>query len=463
MLRLNGLRRAALGLVAASALLLSGCVVILSESSVQLQTIGKVRITTVICATDVSQGQHLGCPDGGNSNSDAPDDRRGQLLMGYRIPEGTVAPASFRASAPQPAIGTITFSKSSTFTNQLETLSPAPGGQEWVGYLSNDFDYDAGPPCPSSPCPPPEPAELHRLTVAAEFGLPRNSDGGPYRGPFRFLTTVGAREVTSSLPASRPVQCGQTITDGDFEHQCVDDPQEEQIRNNRSRATRDLGILTGSRGRAAPGDEATLTFPVEFAGSVPSGTTFALSAATTLDGADATPASATLTPASDSTTPVAVDVQVPRKAKAGDYLVSLTATLPNGQRRDGFAVLTVPDASVSKPQLGGDRVQDVLDQGFAVVEAEMAEDGTLKGRGSFSIPGAALSAIPSKKFKFRSVKRSVRAGKEVRLKFKLSKRAKRALRRGFRERSRFGAKLTVIAIDKAGNSRRRTKKVKLTR
>jgi Ca2+-binding RTX toxin-like protein len=73
-------------------------------------------------------------------------------------------------------------------------------------------------------------------------------------------------------------------------------------------------------------------FRVVYAGKPGSAPNFGLSAATDVPGGEAMPHPADLTPIA-GTTKVRVNVPVPPDTERGSYDVTLTATLPNGQRR----------------------------------------------------------------------------------------------------------------------------------
>ena len=79
------------------AIVLSGCVVIQSESALQANVIGNsVTVTTALCASQPAAAAHVPAtqqqlerrPSGRAASSP------GQLLVGYRIPVGVTAPAT---------------------------------------------------------------------------------------------------------------------------------------------------------------------------------------------------------------------------------------------------------------------------------------------------------------------------------------------------------------------------------
>src|SRR4051794_36160265 len=107
----------------AIAAVLSGCVVITNETSSQLDIIGSVRLNTEVCLATQDQS----CEGNTPSGEPAPGDM--QFLVGYRIPSNASAPNSW--AGKQTATGeTITFTRSDSYTSELQRLSPAPSGQQ---------------------------------------------------------------------------------------------------------------------------------------------------------------------------------------------------------------------------------------------------------------------------------------------------------------------------------------------
>ena len=134
------MRRAIQPLLAAalgSSLLLSGCVVIASQSSQQLNTIGAVKLNTTVCFSGQS-----GCPEKGNTNVNAQGGGY-QVLIGYRLPSDTSAPQAFNSTAGQ----AMSFSRDNSYAAELERLIPAGEEQKWIGYRSAGFG--AAPSSPS--------------------------------------------------------------------------------------------------------------------------------------------------------------------------------------------------------------------------------------------------------------------------------------------------------------------------
>jgi hypothetical protein len=149
--RVRRRRRLVVALLAAAAMamLMSGCVILKSQTSSQLNTIGNVQLTTVICATDKDSNNagyspadstcQGNTPDRlGNSNQDSANNFNFQLLVGYRVPNATTAPTSITSvntSNPPttPCGGGIVFNESSSYESALEAGSSSGANQKWVG------------------------------------------------------------------------------------------------------------------------------------------------------------------------------------------------------------------------------------------------------------------------------------------------------------------------------------------
>jgi hypothetical protein len=349
------LRRPALALaVVACAALLGGCVSIQSVFPEQQDIVGKLRLTLTICASGLDDGDgppdtnedHPDCPDQGNSGLAAGagvPSLSSQVLFGLRVPVGTGVPEVLSATpvpAP-PAAGPIVLRRSASYAAALQAGAPAPAGSVWVGYLSDPYLFDDGA----------DETTAQSAQLSIDLALPPGDDGGPFVGPLAVRPVVGARSVTDTLPADRPVTCGddpfKRWPRGGFitfpEVICVDSPTALQTATNFNFPTRDFGILAG-RATVSPGQTVTLPFNVRGAGALPAGLTTALSAATTLPGAGAVApsiASAALSNGSDAR--VTVPVAIPKAAGPGVFDVTLTGRLDNGQTRTGVAKLTVRD------------------------------------------------------------------------------------------------------------------------
>ena len=353
-------------LLGACALLLPGCVVIKSQDAAQLDSIGKIRLTTVLCASQQGRSGSQ-CDDDGNANQNASNDSsttETQLLLAYRVPAGTTAPATFANTDTQPATApaaSLTFTRSPSYEDELDEVLPPPAGQEWVGYLSSPFKYtyDTGLQWGSQPT-------AQQITVQPQLTLPVGADGAPFKGPFAYRAIAGWRRSNTgaSAPAgttsSRPVRCtaDPTTAGSATDTECADSPAKATIATNLELATRDAGIVGGPAVTASHGTTARVPFSFRFAGTLSAQTplSFSLTAGTTLPGATATPSRGSVTVTGDSSTDVDVTVPVGDRVAPGDYVVSLTATLPNGQQRTQQRVITVagPPVAATPPSINGD-------------------------------------------------------------------------------------------------------------
>jgi hypothetical protein len=439
--------------VLAAALLLGGCVSFVngSPTATQLDTVGDVEITTVVCAAEGSAGggkRWEGC-DSDDVEGDAPTDPNfeaaagnAQLLTGYRVPDGTVAPASFLG---HPAAGgtSIAFARSPSYESQLEQLYPTPDGHYWAGYLSGPFTHtDSADPA------------AHRMTISARFGLPKAAGGAPFEGPFAYQQVVGARRISGSSPFDRPVTCG-IVVDATV---CAYSPLEPDPPVYKMVATRDLGLVPGGGDPAgSPGATVAVPFDARYAGPV-TDAAFALTASTTVPGGSATPALTSLTPAAN--TPVPVNVAVPASAPPGEYAVTLEARLPNGQVRSSTGSLRVvaqadaADRTAPKARamiLGGQTVRSMLKRGLRV-------------RVATSEAGAVTVALrhAGRRLARREARFDGAGAKTVTLKLARKARARRSrLRLLGSKRLKLG--LSLVAVDRAGNSAPAKKTLRLAR
>jgi Ca2+-binding RTX toxin-like protein len=345
--------------VAVMAIALSGCVIIKSNSSAQLDGIGSVQITTNFCASDTASNNAgysppdsacQGAGKGGNTGGEALNSSS-QLLVAYRIPTEASAPNTIVTTNPGGG-SAFTFSQNSSYTSELQTLSPAPSGQQWVGYVSTTQAYTT--------------AGNQYFTVAPKFTLQQEADGSPFEGPFNYRVVVGTRTVTGPFLGTRPVECDASITatsDGGTTV-CADSPSPASIATNLQQPTQDLGILD------APGTEsvnqgkvARVKFQVDYAGDGNPAPDFDLSAATSIPGATALPSTPVLTP-EEGTEQLRVIVRAPVDTPPGHFDVTLVASLPTGETRtsthDVLVTPTTVRCDTSAPTIAGTRGDDVL-------------------------------------------------------------------------------------------------------
>jgi hypothetical protein len=345
-------------------LAMSGCVMFRGAStSTQLNTIGKVQVTSTICASDVgadnpgySPGDATCQASGtkGNYNVDASNGTH-QISLAYKVPTTTSGPTSFTSTSTTtsasntPCGSGVTFTQNAGLATAIQNLSPAGSGKKWVAYYSTTQTYS------TSGC--------QYLTVSPQFTLNQAFFVAPFQGPFTYRPIVGFRQVDEGTPgntSARAASCGTSITasyndgvDGsdsdstpDMVGICADDPTAATISGaDLSQNTRDLGIIPSVNGTAHAGGSGTVTFIASYKGAaLPSGT-FNLSGTTTVPGGTATPSQSTLTPGADSDNNVNVAVTVPANTTPGSYNVFLIATLSTDgtQTRGGVigATLTV--------------------------------------------------------------------------------------------------------------------------
>jgi hypothetical protein len=335
---INKRRVFALAAVLVPALVLSGCVAFTGPITVaQQDTIGKVRVSFTICATDPSN--HPGCDEATNAGSFTDSSPRAvQALAAFRVPRGTVVPASFSSVAGE----ALTFTRSASYEGALTEQVAPPAGQQWVGYMSQVYNYDPGP----------NGTEAKRASFAVDLGLPSGSDGRPFAAPFTVRPVVGGRRADGApgtgTDPNRPVRCGDdpfASSGGAFADPrtiCIDSPDRATTATNIEAATRDLG-LAGTQVAANPGQRVTVPFTARYVGSVDPDARFTLSGQSAFRRTPVRLSRTVLVPAQDSSNQVTTALTVPKKAAAGHYLVGLYAKLPNGQQRVGVGAVRVRD------------------------------------------------------------------------------------------------------------------------
>lgn len=353
---------------------LSGCVVITSQSSQQLNTIGAVRLTTTACFSN-----QPGCPDRGNSNTHGPAGF--QVLLAYRIPESASAPQAITASAGQP----LGFTRDPSYTAELERLAPPGSSQKWIGYRSG---HVGGLSSPS-------------FTVSPTFALKQEGNGAPFAGPFAYRVVTGAR-ATPEGNVNAPIDCGSNLAGSRATGTtCVDSPPLSELSTNLVQPTQDLGIL-GDGETAKEGSVARVPFRLLYAGKSSSPPTFTLRAATDVPDTSARPSTTTLTPTRFSNKVQAI-LRVPPDTPAGSYDVTLIATVANGQTRARTLELRVGETrkarcaavqptiagTAGRDRLIGTRHRDVI-TGYAgkdVIHARGGNDLICAGSGADRVFG----------------------------------------------------------------------------
>jgi hypothetical protein len=336
------LRRVALtaAAVVVGAIVLSGCVVIQSESATQANVIGtSVTVSTVLCASNAaaaapcnSGGTSAAFPVSGTSSS-------GQLLVGYQIPAGVTAPPTITTTVPttdssgNAITATLTLTNSASYTAGLVSILPPPAGTQWVGYVSETETYftSSGP---------------QSATFSPTFGLPAG-----FTGSFTWRTVVGYR---SAAYAAQDVSCPngfpgtQSIVKG-ISSVCVDYPDQGTITGApNALQVADLAITPPATATVAAGGSAALNFAALLTGGNPSAAVFAAAASTTLPGVTAAVTPANFAPAANSQTNLGVSFGVPASTKPGSYDVTVSATVAGISRAaTGHITVTAPKAGAA--------------------------------------------------------------------------------------------------------------------
>jgi hypothetical protein len=364
---------------------LSGCVAIQFESATT-RLPGVVTINLAICAADRTTAASTCFPsptpsavptggprqpntaegDNGSDNPTTNSPPAGQLLVGFEVPAGTVTPDQFRTP------GGDVFSSNASYTADLVRDHPAPPGFEWHGYSSTKNTLINGQPLTS---------------FGIEFGLPPGPGGAPFSGPFQWLAVIGSRSIGDNADA--PVDCSST-PDGIFPpaaRSCYDSPPTDiggaihASAGQAPKAVSDFRVMPGMGATAAPGQTATLSFPVLYTDHAGFNTqTFKLTGASGLPGGPAvTPSTANLT-MTPSATPTTVNetVAVPAGTPPGTYPVTLTAAdgATNPVTRENTATLTVVDKTAPAISIGSPTNGEVLTVGQKVAASYSCADET---------------------------------------------------------------------------------------
>lgn len=110
------------------------------------------------------------------------------------------------------------------------------------------------------------------------------------------------------------------------------------------------------------------------------------------------------------------------------------------------------DKRKPKTTLGGKKTQDV---DKLAVTATLDEDGTVSATGTVRVPNS------SKVYRFKKATKSAKSGKKVKLRLKLSKKAKAAVKRALGSGRKLKAKVKVTAADKAKNKSTKSRSIRL--
>ncbi len=129
-----------------------------------------------------------GTCENGTSYSTDPDDF--QFLLGYLTPSWAVPPATVNWTGD---LGTYTLQRDLSYEDALQTFSPPPIGQRWVGFSAPTVldAIPAGTP--------------RSMTATATVGIPATAPGS-----LELATVTGWRRVRAGdLPADRPYSCAE--------------------------------------------------------------------------------------------------------------------------------------------------------------------------------------------------------------------------------------------------------------
>ena len=269
-------RIATLSVLALLAVVLSGCVSIKSQTAFQ-RLPGFVTLRLDVCVSDRDRSTYATCdPSDPDRNTEETDNGfdgdgasgRGQLLVGFRVPVGTGAPATFASTD-----GRGSFTRNAGYTALLNANFAPPAGFRWEGYSSTDVPFD------------PDQEQDRAARLEPEFTLPAGAGGAPFTGPFRWRAVVGFRQTgAGAANPGDPIVCNTVA--GTV---CFDSPI-AGIPSSLSQAVSDLGVLSGRGDPVGQGQTAELTFPIQnLDGGGLGARTVTLSASTNLPGATAAP------------------------------------------------------------------------------------------------------------------------------------------------------------------------------
>jgi hypothetical protein len=341
-----------LGLAALTVLLgyaLSGCVGIDATNSAQPASSGPINLSIHACANGApgcngasNNGSVYGFLDAANSDDPVPV----QLIVSVRLPEGSTPPNTL-SGAIDGGAGALTFTRSASLEADLQALEPAPSGERWWGWLSNQVNYGR--------------KTKQGFGVSIQTTLPATADGSPYPTPFKWSATVGGRfvDTASGKPASRPVDCGSTNDDlykgwgegtSGTTIVCIDSPSPAAARGYLNAPIVDFG-LSGTNVQTSPGGTVTATFLAKRSGVPDTSTTYSLAASGGAPGGTIMLDRSTAPLGGDSTIPVLATVMVPAATAPGTYPVTLTATAPGKPTKSVTSNVVV--AAPSSPGDGG--------------------------------------------------------------------------------------------------------------
>jgi hypothetical protein len=287
----------------------SGCLALRTNEAVKQTMPGKITLKAVVCASNYKAAANLpeckptkNAKRQDNTAEDATTTQAsGQLLVGFRVPLGTVGPPSFSSKD-----GAADFTLSPSYTTELQRLFPASADQQWMGYISGVERYE--------PTPASKPVELN-----VDFKLP-TSAGGAVLPTFRWRQVVGFRPGTT---ADAPVNCGNDNPDAKY---CVDSPPRSDVDEDITTDVSDFGMLPGASVTAYAGTTARVPFQLRYSDKGGLGREGLLLAATTeVPGTRAVAEPRTIDAAPNSTSAANALVAVPAGTPGGRYTVTLSA------------------------------------------------------------------------------------------------------------------------------------------
>jgi hypothetical protein len=447
----------------------SGCNDILDDQAAQPGLVGSVTITTKRCFFG---GRSATPPYTCDAVDSFTEDHTVQGLIAYQVPSAVREPATFTGVTDAPGdVRTIAYTFDQSYTDALQATSPAPPGEKWRGYISQVETYTVAQ----------EVAQVE--TIRAGFEMPPGPGGSPAHGPFRWLTIIGMRYVNDTdLLATRPVGgCGPTLSSGYttpgqatpiVDTDCMDWPS--ALPSLSTLATSDFGITAPAPQTTQAGTSVDVPFGWELAGPA-IGAPFALRAGTDAPGADPTPADGTLSPGSDSTGTELVHLAVPAATRAGDYNVTLTAALANGQVRSKTTSLHVTAAADSSPSVSNHIPSESTGPGLTLARVRRQSLRSALARGlrldlgcaepcdiAVSLLLAAKKATQlhlgaSKPVRIGGRRISLRSAGQLHVRVPFTRKAKRRLRAA----RAVSLVVKLVAVDRAGHTGATTRGVRL--
>ncbi len=137
---------------------------------------------------------------------------------------------------------------------------------------------------------------------------------------------------------------------------------------------------------------------------------------------------------------------------------------PRGIAVDPTVAPTTPTDKSVIATFRARRVQRVLRQKGVIVQATCPKEACVaSAAGTISAPAGKRKSSAAKRYKLRSVKRSLAAGKKTSLKLRLRKATVRAVKRALRAHKKVRARVKVTVTDAAGNKKSKTLRIRAKR